>query len=128
MSRGLALNIFSGLLFLATTLGVVVGLVQSRAWIRETYGDGTAQDQWNTWVSDVKQTKKDGDSSVARRVPKSAEPPGLVLMRDYFAVCLIISLVLSLALATVFNFMVRGVLSGGGKVSLDDDEPPAVST
>ncbi|MFT5525732.1 MAG: hypothetical protein ACI9HK_003702 [Pirellulaceae bacterium] len=128
MSRKLVLNIFSGLLFVATTIGVVAGLVQARGWVRETYGDGSAQVKWNDWVTDVKEFEKNGESPVARRIPKSAEPPGLVLMRDYFWVCLVICLVLSLALATVFNFMVRGVLSGSVKISHEDDDSSAFST
>ena len=43
-----------------------------------------AQTQWNTFREDVVQQTQQG-ASVQRRVPKSVEPPGLVLMRDYFA-------------------------------------------
>ena len=48
---------------------------------------------------------------VKRRVPKSAEPPALVLMRDYFAVCLAIAVVLSSVLFGTFMVLVRGAMS-----------------
>jgi hypothetical protein len=49
-------------------------------------------------------------STVKRRAPKSAEPPALVLMRDYFAVCLALAIVLSTVLFGTFMFFVRGAL------------------
>ena len=48
---------------------------------------------------------------VKRRVPKSAEPPALKLMRDHFGVCLGLSLVLSSVLFGTFMIFVRGAIA-----------------
>ena len=50
---------------------------------------------------------------VKRREPKSLEPPALVLMRDHFAVCLGLALLLSTVLFGTFMFFVRGALASG---------------
>jgi len=52
-------------------------------------------------------------SVVKRRAPKSAQPPALVLMRDYFAVCLGGALVLSTVLFATFMMLVRGAFGSG---------------
>ncbi len=52
-----------------------------------------------------------GDGPVRRRTPKSVEPPALVLMRDYFAVCAVISVVLCTVLFGTVMLLVRGIAS-----------------
>ena len=53
----------------------------------------------------------DEPNVVQRRAPKSAEPPALVLMRDHFAACLAIAVLLSSVLFGTFMVLVRGALS-----------------
>jgi len=80
------------------------------------------QKKWKTWRDEVKRHENNGDSPVARRVPKSEEPPTLVLLRDYFGTSLTIILVLSSALYFTAALMVRGALGGPPFEPAIDDE------
>jgi hypothetical protein len=55
----------------------------------------------------------DDASPVKRRPPKSPQPPALLLMRDYFGVCLALAIVLSSVLFATFMFFVRGAFKAG---------------
>jgi hypothetical protein len=66
-------------------------------------------DDWQTWRDDVVRQQTE-PGPIARRVPKSAEPPGLVLMRDYFVVCLVGALLFTSLLYWVLVWFVRGML------------------
>ena len=71
------------------------------------------QREWEAWRESVKEGQGQ-DAPVQRRVPKSEEPPAIVLLRDHFTVCLIIALVLSSVLFGTFLFLVRGVMHSPG--------------
>jgi len=74
-----------------------------------------AKGNWQAWRDDV--AKQQGsDGPVARDVPKSAEPPGLVLMRDYFAVCLVAALLFMSLLYWVLVWFVSGILRSSQSV------------
>ncbi|MDX1944984.1 MAG: hypothetical protein SFU86_06225 [Pirellulaceae bacterium] len=88
---------------------VSAGLVYGRREALRTYDTSTSRAEWTTWRDDVQ--KSQAGAVVRRRVPKSIEPPAVVLMRDYFGVCLAISLVLSSILFATFSFFLRGALS-----------------
>ena len=93
---------------------VVAGsVIYFRAQLLSVYGTPAAQHDWNEWRDDAKK-RATGAGPVKQRVPKSAEPPALVLMRDYFAACLGLALLLSSVLFATFMFFLRGVLSGRG--------------
>ncbi len=62
-----------------------------------------ARADWEQWRAD---TAKPGP--VARREPKSTEPPALVLLRDYYGVCLGAALFFSSLLFLVSMLLVRG--------------------
>jgi hypothetical protein len=66
--------------------------------------------QWHAWREDVRQQQK-RPGPVKRRVPKSTEPPALVLMRDYFSVSFVGALLFSTALYVVVAWFVTGVLT-----------------
>jgi hypothetical protein len=66
--------------------------------------------KWRAWREDVRQQQTQA-VPVRRRVPKSSEPPALVLMRDYFAVSLLGAILFSTALYWVIAWFVSGVLS-----------------
>ena len=92
-------------------LGLVGGgTAYFRAQTLAVYGTGAAQTDWNEWREDASKRAK-GAGPVKQRVPKSVEPPALVLMRDYFAVCLGLALLLSSVLFATFMFFLRGVLN-----------------
>lgn len=98
----------------AVLLAAVVGaMVRVRSDVAKVFGTQAAQAEWNTWRADAKQLS-DGAGPVKRRVPKSVEPPALVLMRDHFAVCLGLALLLSTVLFGTFMFFARGALSSSG--------------
>jgi hypothetical protein len=52
---------------------------------------------------------------VQRRVPKSAEPPALVLMRDYFGVSMAGAILFSSVLYWVIAWFVSGIVSGNNE-------------
>ena len=95
------------LVFLALIAG---GVYYGRSRALAIYGSGEAQAEWDTWRADAKKMAE-APHPVKRRIPGSAEPPALVLMRDYFAICLGGSLVLSTVLFGTFMVLVRGALT-----------------
>jgi hypothetical protein len=91
-------------------MGLVIGGVfYARSQALAIYGSNEAQAQWDLWRDEAKKMA-DQPSPVKRRAPESAQPPALVLMRDHFAVCLGLSLVLSTVLFATFMFFLRGAL------------------
>ena len=96
----------------AAVIAIVVGgMNYMRSVALAVYGTPQAQTEWDTWRKDVKELEKQ-PYPVKRRMPKSAEPPALVLMRDYFGVCLTIAIVLSSVLFGTFMVLVRGAMRG----------------
>ena len=70
-----------------------------------------AQAEWDAWREDAKKMAEE-PGPVKRRVPKSAEPPALVLMRDHFAVCLgLARCCCRRVLFGTFMFFVRGAMA-----------------
>lgn len=99
------------LLAYVTTMGLVcAGLTYGRANLLAAYGTEQAKSDWTMWRSDVAIEQNLGEPPVKRRVPKSDEPPALVLMRDYFGACLGLALLLSSVLFATLAFFVRGAL------------------
>ena len=67
---------------------------------------------WQEWkVANVKE-QQSHSSPVERRVPKSDEPPALVLMRDFFAVIMVGALLFSSLLYWIMAWFVTGILKG----------------
>jgi hypothetical protein len=66
---------------------------------------------WQAWRKDVSEQQA-GPKAVERRVPKSAEPPALVLTRDYFAVLAVGAVVFSSMLYWVITWFVFGIVHG----------------
>jgi hypothetical protein len=94
-----------------TMLAAVAGLmVRMRSSAVAAYGTPEAQAEWDAWREDAKRLAEES-GPVKRRVPKSAAPPGLVLMRDYFGVCLALMLVLSTVLFGTLMLLVRGAMA-----------------
>src|SRR5262245_28703363 len=104
---------------------VVGGMVRLRGMALAVYGTPEAQAEWDEWRKRATEMEQQPES-VKRRAPKSAEPPALVLMRDYFAVCLGLAVVLSTVLFGTFMMLVRGAMSDRGRVGqgrLSDRRP-----
>lgn len=108
--------------YLAVLCGVVYGVIAGQQWATKEFGTAAAQADWDRWREDVS-SQADDSNPVKRRVPKSEQPPALVLVRDYFEVCLIGSIGLSSVLYWAFVFMLRGALNSPGPKILTEEEP-----
>ena len=105
-------TLFWFLAYFAVIALVLCGVMYGRRQALEIYGSNDAQAEWDAWREDARKMAEQ-PNPVKRRAPKSVEPPALVLMRDYFAVCLGLALVLSTVLFGTFMVLVRGALSDG---------------
>jgi hypothetical protein len=113
-------TLFWLLAYLATIAAVAGALVRSRSMALAVYGTTEAQAEWDIWRADAKKMTEQ-PNPVKRRVPASAEPPALVLMRDYFAICVVLAIVLSTVLFGTFMMLVRGALRSTSLRSLTRD-------
>ena len=100
-------------LYAAVLAAVTGAIVKARREVTAIYGTSEAQSEWDAWRSDAKDMAL-GAGPVKRREPKSLEPPALVLMRDHFAACLALALLLSTVLFGTFMYFIRGALTSRG--------------
>jgi hypothetical protein len=108
-SGGLRPALLAALGYLVMLIAVVWSLAAAREWALANLATRTSIDNWQTWREDVRRQQA-APGPVARRVPKSAEPPGLVLMRDYFPVCLVGAILFTTLLYWVLAWLLRGML------------------
>jgi hypothetical protein len=97
---------------------VVLALRGYRESAMSKYGSNDAAVKWQTWRSAADEMGRGGP--VHREKPASSEPPPLVLMRDHFAACLGISLLISSCLFMWFMISARGAMRPA--VLHDDDD------
>ena len=120
-------NVVIGALYVALLCVLVSLLFVARQRALTIDSSAVSQENWQDWRAEA-QRQQDGAGPVIRRVPKSSEPPSLVLLRDHFATSLAIVLVLSSALFFTIAIMVRGVLVGPSfQPDLSDASPPGPS-
>jgi len=99
--------------YAALVAAVVAATLKTRDWAIEQLATPKSLADWQTWRDDVQQQQ--GQSGpVQRRVPKSNEPPALVMMRDHFAVSLFAAVLFSTMLFWVFAWFVMGVMKPAG--------------
>lgn len=117
-------SVIIGTLYVTMLGALASGFVVARQRVLKTDSSEQSHANWQDW-RDEAQRQQDGSGPVTRRVPKSAEPPSLVLLRDHFGTSLSILLVLSSALFFAIAIMVRGVTLGPGFVPdlADESEP-----
>lgn len=101
MTRVLFLVVYLVMLVL-----IVLGMNSARRATLAEFGTAEAIDDWDDWRQSA--AEADASAPVQRRVSPSAEPPALVLMRDYFVVCLLFALVLSSLLYGTLALMMFG--------------------
>ena len=106
--------------YAATLTIVAYGMVHGRSAAMQIYGTSEAQTEWDAWRADSKKMAEQ-PGVVKRREARSVEPPALVLMRDYFGVCLAGALLLSSVLFATFMLFVRGALQSGPTVPVGQD-------
>jgi hypothetical protein len=109
------------LAYIAVVALVCGGLVYGRHAAFQVYGTDQAQREWWDYRVDVAVEGALDTGPVKRRVPKSSEPPALVLMRDYFLVCLVGAIVLSSVLFGTFMVLIRGALKSPKKPSFSPE-------
>lgn len=107
------------LIYAALLSAVTWGMSRGRQWALRSYQGEAAREQWEEW-RDVARKQADGEGPVRRRVPNSAEPPALVLMRDYYYQCLGGALLVTSALAFSMLFLFGGMLRQGSWQPLED--------
>jgi hypothetical protein len=89
---------------------VVWSLFTARSWALVNMSTPESVAAWEAWRADVR-ASQDRPTPVKRRVPKSAEPPALMLMRDYFGVSLGGAIIFSSLLYWVTAWFIMGILS-----------------
>jgi hypothetical protein len=95
----------------AVLMVLIVGsLLWARRWAIAEMATPESIGDWQAWRADVRDQQHQ-PSPVARRVPKSAEPPTLVLLRDYFAVMMVGAVLFSSVLYWLTAWLVVGMLS-----------------
>ena len=93
-------------------MAVVVALVwQARRRAITALETPGAQANWREWRREA-QRQAEGSGPVLRRIPRSDQPPELVLLRDHFWACLVGLMLLTSAVFAALTAMVRGVLRG----------------
>jgi hypothetical protein len=107
--------------WLAALVVPPVMLWRARADWLEQLDRPEAQSQWDAFRRDMRQ-QSDRDGPVQRKVPKSAEPPARVWLRDYFRLAVVAWVLFVGVLGGFFSLLVAGVLrgtagrgSGGGR-------------
>ena len=88
--------------------GGTAGLWYGRQWSARTLGNASAQSQWEDFRQEVASQAQQG-GPVQRQVPRSLEPPALVLLRDHFGSCLMLAVLIASALFATLTFFIGGV-------------------
>lgn len=92
-------------------------LLRARAEWLQQWDRPQAQLQWDEFRHDMRQ-QSGRDGPVQRKVPKSAEPPARVWLRDYFQLAVVAWVLFTGVLGGFFTLLVVGVLRGAaGRVS-----------
>jgi hypothetical protein len=90
---------------------VAWSLLSARQWALAELATPQSISDWQAWREDVREQQAQ-PGPVKRRVPNSAEPPALVLMRDYFGVSIVGAVVFTTVLYWVVAWFVRGIVAG----------------
>jgi hypothetical protein len=95
---------------------LVAAVVVTMIWLRRSavpqLSSQKSISDWQEWKQANAQEQKARSGPVERRVPKSDEPPELVLMRDFFAVLMVGALLFSSLLYWIMAWFVTGIFKG----------------
>jgi len=109
------------LVMLAVLIG---GMLAVRGWALRSYDRPETREDWEAWRRQTQRLAKN-PGPVARRAANSVEPPTIVLLRDHFAACLGLLLLLSSVLFCTLMVMIRGVAATEPlEIDTDDTPPP----
>lgn len=101
----------SGVLYLLLVGLIIYGFHAARENATFPSADAESQNAWEDWRETVTRDQK-GESPVERSIPRSTEPPTLVLLRDHFWTSLAGALCMTSALYWTIAFFIRGTVSG----------------
>ena len=104
--------------WLAALILPPVLLLRARADWLEQWDRPEAQSQWDAFRHDMRQ-QSGRDGPVQRKVPKSAEPPIRVWLRDYFQLAVVAWVLFMGVLGGFFTLLVVGVLRGAAAGGTD---------
>lgn len=97
-------------LFLLLLAATAWGMIRGRNWILATYDSDSATAEWQEWKQDAAQMER-LPNVVKRKAPKSDLPPAVILMKDYFGICLVGGLGLTAVLLAALLLMMRGAFA-----------------
>ena len=100
-----------GLVYVALLAAIIWSLFAARRWAQAELARPESTAAWETWREDVRSRPGSRRRRSKDAVPKSAEPPALVLTRDYFGVILGGALFFSTLLYWVIAWFVSGALT-----------------
>ena len=100
-----------GIGYVLLLVAIVWALLAARNWALTELATPKSVRQWQAWREDVEQQQSQR-VPVRRSVPKSVEPPALVLMRDYFVVSLVGAVLFTSLLYWVIAWFITGIVSG----------------
>jgi hypothetical protein len=89
---------------------ILVAMLRMRHSTVAQMSEPTSIADWQAWRADVSE-QQSRRGPVERRVPKSEQPPALVLMRDYFTVLMIGALLFSSMLYWIIAWFVTGLVA-----------------
>jgi hypothetical protein len=95
-------------LYALLVITVMWSLFTVRHWALAELAKPKSISDWQAWREDVRDQQSQ-PGPVKRSVPKSAEPPALVLMRDYFGVSLAGAIIFTTVLYWVIAWFVIGI-------------------
>jgi hypothetical protein len=105
------------LLWLSAYVGAMAAIVWLAFPLRErvvtSLSTTEAAREWNQWRTAAQEQANKGP--VARRPPKSTEPPALIMMRDHFPAILAAGLVFGTFLFVILFISVRALLPDGSE-------------
>lgn len=93
-------------LFVALIVGA---LGQARRWALVELDRPAARAEWERWRTEEEARAAESEAPVVRRVPKSAEPPILVILRDNFVGVVASCVLMGSFLYAFFAIVGRGV-------------------
>jgi hypothetical protein len=96
--------------YVALMAAVVWWVFAAREWAQAELTKPESATAWETWREDVA-ADQNRPVPVQRRVPKSVEPPALVLTRDYFGVSMFGAVFFTSLLYWVIAWFVTGIVS-----------------
>jgi hypothetical protein len=102
--------IYAGACYVAMIAAISWALLSARHWALAELATPQSTAEWEAWRADVR-AQQDDASPVRRAVPKSAEPPELVLMRDYFGVSIGGAILFSTVLFWICAWLLHGMLT-----------------